>query len=372
MIIYNCHAHVFTMKHVPYWYYFGLAHLLRPDLIRGPVVWTLRNILPLSSTDQLNRLAKFAESGFKKSQASIFEELHPHYPSHSRFVILPMDMAGMGYGKSTEGINSQLEELAVLSHKTDGRVMPFVHIDPRRPNALQCIQYWIEVRNFKGVKIYPSLGYRPDDACLEPIFSYCEAQDVPVMTHCSGATVRARNYLFDSARAAKLNSPSNYMTVLERHPALRLCLGHFGGEKAWAAYMRDPAGTGEFANETTKDWLSVIREMLVKYRNLYADISYTMFHFDAYIAALNILLEEKAILDKTLFGSDFYMSHMEVLTERQHCFRVRDGVGSSVFAQLAETNSKAFLGSRADEPALPASGLPAAPVPEVPANWAYA
>lgn len=192
------------------------------------------------------------------------------------------------------------------------------------------------------------------------------------MAHCSGATVRARSYLFKSVYATKLNSPVNYAKVLARHPRLRLCLAHFGGEKAWSAFMRDPAGTGEFKDEPTNNWLAIIRDMLPRYEHLYADISYTMFQSDANIAALKILLEDERICHKVLFGSDYYMSHMEVLSEREHCFRVRHGVGSTVFAKLAQDNVKAYLGRAAAGSALAREGLPEPPIPQVPRHWTYA
>lgn len=372
MPIHNCHVHTFTMRHVPHWYYFGLAHLLRPAWIRRPVMALLRNAWPFSSTDQAERLAKFAESGFSRSQGDIFTALAAHYPADSRFVILPMDMAGMDYGAPADDIVTQHEELAALAQASGGRVLPFVHFDPRRPNALDCIRYWIEVRGFKGVKIYPPLGYRPTHAALAPIFAYCAANDVPVMTHCSGATVRARPYFSKDAHAVGLGAPKGYGPVLDAHSGLRLCLAHFGGERAWAAYLRDPGGSGEFQDQPAKSWINDIRQMITAYPGLYVDVSYTMFSSPANLPALAILLQDDGLRARTLFGSDFYMSRMETMTEREHCFCVRHALGEAVFGQIAEINPLAYLGGRICEPVIAAGpGVPASPVPQVPASWSF-
>ncbi|MBI5165253.1 MAG: amidohydrolase family protein [Magnetospirillum sp.] len=372
MIIHNCHVHLFTLRHVPKEYHQWITTLLKFGPVRAAVLWVLRNIWPFSGKDLAERLAKFAEVGLEVSQEAVFNNrLKDQYPQQdARFVVLPMDMAGMGYGAPLDDINSQHEELAALSQKTGGRVLPFVHFDPRRPNALACIRYWIEERNFKGVKIYPPLGYRPTAPELDPIFAYCAENDVPVMTHCSGATVRAKRYAADIARAAKLAAPLGYQEILDKYPNLRLCLAHFGGERAWDAYMRDPRGTGEFKDEPTKNWLWDIVDMLRNpaNTNLYADISYTMFHLDSNIATLAVLLEDQRIRDRTLFGSDFYMSKMEKLTEKEYCYGLRKNLRPGHFDQIADTNPRAYLGSRLASAVVFPAPAPA-PVPQAPNPW---
>lgn len=81
---------------------------------------------------------------------------------------------------------------------------------------------------------------------------------------------------------------------------LKICLGHFGGEEEWTRYMeqdrenssqrlmRDPKVAIEFMENSDNkfswyklnelwnkaDWYSIICSMLIKYENIYADLSY--------------------------------------------------------------------------------------------------
>jgi predicted TIM-barrel fold metal-dependent hydrolase len=231
---------------------------------------------------------------------------------------------------------------------------------------LECIQYWIEERNFKGVKLYPPLGYAPGNPMLAPIFAYCERQDVPVLTHCSAASARAKCLKHRRLEATRLASPTGYLPVLERHPKLRLCLGHFGGVAAWAAYRRDPRGKGEFKHEPTRTWLNDIRKMIAneRYAHLYTDISYTLFADTANVRVLKILLQDDRLRSRTLFGSDFYMSRLEEQTEREHSQDVHAALGGEVFAEIAEHNPKRYLGPRLDAPVTAvAAQSPPAPQP---------
>jgi predicted TIM-barrel fold metal-dependent hydrolase len=56
--------------------------------------------------------------------------------------------------------------------------------DPRRPEV---VNYVIDAlkRGCKGVKTYPNLGYFPYDKRLYPVYEYCQANNVPILTHCS-------------------------------------------------------------------------------------------------------------------------------------------------------------------------------------------
>ncbi|SDE12457.1 amidohydrolase family protein [Rhodospira trueperi] len=407
MTIHNCHIHLFTMKHVPD-DYMGVARVFKkhPRLLRIASKG-MKVANPFSDTDRLDRLAKFTKAGFNKSQEAVFNDIAKFYPDDTRFIVLPMDMEGMGYGKPAKGENgedhgiaSQHEELATLSVKTNGQVIPFVHFDPRRENdgprqengdspknAKECIEYWIEKRGFKGVKLYPPLGYSLDETVKEKdaggnekdefryleVLEYCDEKKLPVMVHCSTGSVRAKRYRDRKDYASALASPKRYEPVLKRFTNLRLCMGHFGGSVAWNAYMRDPDGDGQYEKEANKTWLKDIRDLMEKYDNVYADISYTMFDFDSNIAMLSVLLEDPRIKPKVLFGSDFYMSENETLSEREHCIRIRHGLGLESFRQIAETNPLAYLGDGIDTPVVPMGpGVPPPPRPAEPSTWHFA
>lgn len=367
--IYNCHTHIFTMDHVPKWYLFGAARI--PTFLQKPLFKMLR-WWP-GTNDQLDRLSAFATAGYNRSQYDVFaKHLKTQYPDDTAFVVLPMDMACMSYGPPEQDINRQHEDLAAacLAVKADpnyeGELIPFVHIDPRRRGALPFIRYWIEERGFKGVKIYPPLGYRPDDPCLDPIFAYCSVKKIPIMTHASGATVRHRKYLFKKDEAAKLASPKGYLPVLEKYPDLRICFGHFGGDRSWLAYRQNPFFIKKNKAEPTATWQKDIRELMKRFRGVYADLSYVIFSDLTNLKVLKVLLQDSVVLQRTLFGSDFYMVLQEETSEKEMSFRLRADLTPDAYRAISHTNPMKFLGGarNLNRPVMPReSGKNAAPDP---------
>jgi len=345
--IHNCHTHLFTMRHVPKKYYGIAKTLVKPRLVRKPLLWILRNLNPFSDKDKLHRLAAFARIGYSTRQERVFtDHLSQYYPGNTRFIVLPMDMAYMGYGDPPEGVDQQHEELAIMRDKHEEQVIPFVHYDPRRINALEKIAYWIEEQNFKGVKIYPPLGYEPTyPRLMDEIYPYCEANNIPMMTHCSSARVRAKCYEKDKTAATFLGNPDRYDPILKKFPKLRLCLGHFGGDDAWNAYLNDPQLRGEHTCSPTGRWLRKILEKLQAgtFPNLYVDISYVIFQFHESSRILKVLLSDSNVLEHTLFGSDFYMSEQERFSEKQLSMFLRAELGETMFEQIAAKNPKRFL-----------------------------
>ena len=86
-----------------------------------------------------------------------------------------------------------------------------------------------------------------------------------------------------------------------------------------------------------------------RYPGLWTDISYTLFAFDALVPFLRLFLEDARLAGRVLFGSDFYMTRLEALSERAVCVRLRVALGEALFRRIAETNPRAWLG----EPPLP-------------------
>ena len=86
------------------------------------------------------------------------------------------------------------------------------------------------------------------------------------------------------------------------------------------------------------------------YPNLYADISFTIFHYARNMPALKVFLEDPAVRSRVLFGSDFYMSEGLDLRERDLSIRLRAELGPDAFREIAETNPARFLKGAAETP----------------------
>ncbi len=276
------------------------------------------------------------EVSHNRSQEDVFKIARGFYPQGTRFVVLPMDMEFMNAGKVKKSLAEQHDELRRLRDSYPDLVLPFAAVDPRRPKVVETTISLLEEQGFCGIKLYPPLGYHPNDPVLRPLYAYAAERQVPVLAHCTRRGVQYRgkptpSMLTDpetgnplpavgrDEATARLADPDNYLPILRAHPKLRLCLAHFGGDQEWLKYLNDPWLAGTSTVNTS--WLAKIAEMIKSgaYENLY-------------------------LRRRVLFGSDFYVVENAKLEERRISVRVRSVLGEELFRTIAEENPGSFLG----------------------------
>lgn len=356
MIIYNCHTHVFKSRNVPERYLpLRFVRILTKYELTRPIAHLLNSINPFSDNDIFNRYGKFMKQLDQISQEDILQGLMKYYPPDTKFVILSVDMDFMQAGKAPLNFEEQLKELADVKRKYPDHIYPFFCADPRRPHLLDLLKRYIEEEGFKGIKIYPPMGFYPFDEKLHPVYEYAEKYGIPVLTHCNKGKVYYRGRIPESwlkhpktgqpLKRAKIKyfsqnftDPNNWIYVLNDFKRLKLCFGHFGGEGEWKLYQdeEDPA-------KFEQSWYNKIKGILMnpEFPNTYADISYTLADFDL-VALLNVTLQIPQIREKVLFGTDFYFSNIKG-TEYKFCIELRKELGEENFRQIAELNPKRFL-----------------------------
>ena len=349
LTIYNCHIHTFTAEHIPDKFLrLGLVSALRRPWLRKFILWFFTKALPLSNKDSAARTGRFLARGAFQSQKKVFEYVQRQYPSGTRFIVLPMDMEFMGAGKPEVLYEAQLQELARLRDEENGAVIPFCAVDPRRPNVTAEFTRWHREYKIRGVKIYPSLGYFPDDPVLLEVYAYCQKNKLPVMAHCSTGGIRQTG--LSREQAENFAHPANYKTILKQFPKLHFCLAHFGGADEWERHL-----TGETPRRgEDATWLTAIMSMLRsgKYPNLYTDVSYTLFtempayRPFTYFDFLKVLLAEKNVCERVLFGTDYYMVEREKVSEKEVSVALRSHLGEKMYFQLAHHNPRRYLYER--------------------------
>ena len=360
-IIYNSHIHTFRDVDIPRRFLpLGLVRLLASNFGANLFTRFLNNLNPFSNQDLLDRYVKFIKTGKLKSQEAIFENCAAFYPEKTRFAILPMDMAFMGAGKVPRPYPDQLDELAQLKKKFPKSVLPFIHIDPRRPDHFDLFKRYIEKYDFHGLKLYPPLGIFPYDERLYPIYEYCQKLQLPVIAHCSpynpvhfkGPKSELMDLLKNShdpidfkgknikELCSNFTHPSNYKYVMKDFPNLKISLAHFGSDYYWKIYIEDPGRKG--------NWFSIIREMLEEHKHLYTDISFTL-NDQSFFSLLKILMANDKINTKILFGSDYYMVKV-ASDERRFGLDLRAFVGEKYFRMMAHSNAEDFLCKSALKP----------------------
>lgn len=341
--IINCHIHTFTVDHVPVDFLpLKLGVLFKIPYVRVPVRWLLGVLNPFDNRDLFSRYANFIKVANGKSQEKVLQLVRGRYPTGTRFIVLPMDMAFMGAGRVPREIADQHEKLAQLRDKLGDVVIPFAAVDPRRSDVLPMLRQLVEQRGFKGIKVYPNLGYRPDDPVLmEQIWPYAVEKNLPVMTHCSRGGPRGQG--ISKEDLDNYTAPACWVPVLEKFPNLRVCLAHLGGGEEWERYFGDGWQPGQ-PNER-KSWLAEILDLIRsgKHPNLYSDISYTVFRFEEYAPAIKVFLTDPALRDRILFGSDYYMTENERFEERLLSMNLRALLGEELFWQIADANPRRYL-----------------------------
>ncbi len=348
MQITNCHIHVFTADHVPERFAGFAGPLLRVRPLRLALLPILRRFDP-SPRDRIERYARMLEISHHRTQAEVFELARAMYPPGTRFVVLPMDMTYMATGPLRVSVDRQHAELRALRDDHPDLVVPFAAVDPRQERVVDKTIALIEEDGFRGIKLYPPVGYDPGDRRLEPLYAYAEERQIPVMAHCSryGVYFRGRKHPVTGERlpllrrpgiVSQLADPYRFVPVLDDHPRLKLCLAHFGGQGEWDKYVDDRPGE--------KSWLAKILEMITAgtYENLYTDVSYTVFAAERHVHVLNDLLDDPRLRSRVLYGSDFYVVEDAKLDEPSGLALLKSVLGDDRFRALAVENPNRYLG----------------------------
>lgn len=411
--IYNCHAHCFTIFHVPEYFakrlvifyrLFTISWIIKCGVIRKVVKllhckW-LRLIVPEHSIMRLVLFAEFLDDSIDTQEKTI-QYLQSFYPRDTRFVLLTMDMEYMAAGAPAKKFREQLNELAALKRQDTYKdlIFPFVFADPRRPNITELVISTLENDSFSGIKIYPALGYFPFDIRLKEIYVYARDHNIPIITHCIKGVVYYRG---DKASAFNGSSkhpvtkadlfgthpkdftlnfthPLNYECLLNHSilktlwgddapdlSTLKICLGHYGGDEEWEKYLIDPWLPNSYVNGTFNpleishawfnvpvpgklqtraySWFSVCNELIKKYPNVYADISYSLKKEGIYPMLKMILTMPyyKDVQDFVLFGTDYFVVTKEG-SDREMSIKLRAYLGEDLYFKIAHDNPLKFL-----------------------------
>jgi predicted TIM-barrel fold metal-dependent hydrolase len=357
--IINCHTHIFNRGVVPDKF---LPMLLRPiaNLLENRntahgIGKLLSVLCKKDYTHLIKKYHQFLKIGDLKSQLEIFKVLQSFYPENTKLCVLSMDMEFMKAGNVKTSFKTQLEELATIKKDPAYKdlIYPFIFIHPERVGLLSIVRKYIEEENFTGLKMYPPLGYYPFDDRLNQVFAYAQENQIPITSHCGRGGVFYKGSITDDMLKHPITGkvyqkrknkfftdiytdPDNYEYLLAKYPNLKLNLAHFGGFDEWTKYLQN-----SIDEDNELSWFEKIKALLIKYPNLYSDISYTMFDKDL-IPLLKTTLQDEALRNQILFGTDYYMVEQE-LSEKEFSINLRANLGEDDYRQIAEINPKRFL-----------------------------
>jgi predicted TIM-barrel fold metal-dependent hydrolase len=121
------------------------------------------------------------------------------------------------------------ENVARLREQLGAKIIPFAYLDPRQENALQQAEYWVKKRSFMGLKLYPPIGFYPDEPELLPFFAFVERLKVPILLHMGRVLPHPKLRM-------KYAKPMFLEGVAVNCPDLKIIVGHFARPWTYEAY----------------------------------------------------------------------------------------------------------------------------------------
>ena len=363
----SVHEHAFTYNHVPNNFinlklnkhtFLGLPMkqwmLVPLDKVLQLIAW-----FPFSwfentaQRQQIKNDINFVTTIKKQTSLEIFKE-SLSFETESINTLLMMNMQNGIGGVMNKSIEEQAQELMDIRDKYPNRVLIFYAIDPTDPNCIKDCWKYLNTYKFDGIKVYPSLGYLPSHPDLMALWVYCEKNKIPVVSHCSDATVRRTDntynirgmlyndeiytlcnkiqYISDEGTVANyFNHPLQWMPVLKQYPNLYLDLAHFAG-CGWSDYIQGKPS-----------WVDGAITLMKTFPNVYADFSYTFSENVDFIKGLKTLMSsDSEILNKVLWGSDYYLDFLSMpyVQARKQFF---DIIGDDLMNQIGRVNPRKFL-----------------------------
>lgn len=203
------------------------------------------------------------------------------------------------------GINPKNYELTEIEHMLD---MYFSDYNGSHETLLSNMGVFdgdmhnVRSNTFAGIKVYPLMGFDPwpnDSKELEKvelIYSRCMEKNIPITSHCSDEGFS----IVSQEESENFTTPAKWDKVLNKYNKLKLNLAHLGKQ------------------DNSVQWQKGVIELILKYDNVYSDISYRAITDDFYKNLKSVLenLKEPSHINKLkerlLFGSDFMINLLKI------------------------------------------------------------
>ena len=353
-VSFDCHCHLINKDTVPNGYLGVRLPFTKRFLsfAAGLVRWFGKMV----DKEKITNLSYFLKI-FKKSEKEILKKLISYYPANTIFCPLLINMDPSIKGRVRVPYPDQVRRIESLCKEFNGRLWPFFGLnplDPHMPGQFGQVMRWAGC--FAGIKVYPPMGYLPSHPRLMSVYEECELTGMPVTTHCSFATVHTTKHHLKNIEGTEIQAghhqkrtttsgwfwskkdyswfshPKKWEPVLEAYPKLTLNLGHFGGNEEWR----------KFVDGKDNAWVTRIIDMMHRYPNVYADISYTLFDRRVYAVMKDLLENNEVVRNRTLYGSDYYMVVLDGhFRHTKRGFEV--AMGDDIMRQISIVNPRRFL-----------------------------
>ncbi len=196
MKIIDGHTHVASTRYTPPEFFEGMADNLMEQACLLPT--------KLSRSKVMDRIL----AGYQDHDASAQIREMDKLGIHKAIILLP-DFTYV-FKRNELNIEEMYREHRDILRCYEGRFEVFAGIDPRWGNdGFRLFVKGVEEYGFRGLKLYPPCGYRPDSELLTPYYEYCQEYALPVLIHI-GATSPALS--FAEAMPIYVDAPARKFT----------------------------------------------------------------------------------------------------------------------------------------------------------------
>lgn len=199
--------------------------------------------------------------------------------SHAVLLIIDGEL-GMGAPELS------LEEIFELHHEVSnrfpGRFSVFGGVDPRRGEAgFNLFKKAVEQYDFRGLKLYPPMGFDLSHRMLDSYYSICAERGLPVLIHTGPSQSSMKN---------EYSSPRKVGETAKRHPKTNFIMAHAGFRLNSEEYR------------PLLDLPNVYYD-IAGFQAVYTDVS------EAMVSNFGLIFDEP-YSEKVLFGSDWPLFYM--------------------------------------------------------------
>ncbi|MDR2008859.1 MAG: amidohydrolase [Bacteroidales bacterium] len=193
---------------------------------------------------------------------------------------------------------------------------------------------------FAGIKLYPPLGFDPwpsdkkEREKVELIYNFAVEKNIPVTTHCDDGGYR----IIAPEEAWKYTSPDRYSEILKKYPGLKINFAHLG-QQYYRSY-------GIFKQN---DWRIKIFKLMLEYPNVYSDFSFSIIAKNYFKTIMEEIKEfekdeQKIIMDRIMFGSDFNINLNKVNSYTEYLRIFEDSIlPDDLIMKFCNKNPEKFL-----------------------------
>jgi predicted TIM-barrel fold metal-dependent hydrolase len=263
-------------------------------------IWNAEHVLPLYHT-QLSRVRAGA-----MAPAADADTLYGEMAGVEKAIIF-----ALRYGDSA-GIESDDETTAAAVARYPDKFVGFAYVDPRRSDCMELLRHGIEDLKLRGVKFGPIYnGVALDDKRLQPVYEYCQRNNLPLTMHMG--TTYVRNAPIELGRAIHVEP------IAMKYPDLTMVLAHMG--HPWY-----------------EDCIAVVRKQL----NVFCEVSALFYRPWQYYNIL-IAAQEYKISDKIYFGTDFPFSRVQESIDG--LLNINDQLAGTALPRVTEQTMQSILAS---------------------------